>query len=42
MESKVEDLVKKNFEERRQALKLLLEAAKLLEETEREDNHYGY
>lgn len=26
---------------RRQALKLLLEAAKLLEQAEREDKHYG-
>lgn len=41
MESKVEDLVKKNFEEIRQALKLLLEAAKLLEETEREGKQNG-
>lgn len=37
MEIKAEDLVKKNFEERRRALNLLLEAAKLLEETERKN-----
>lgn len=41
MENNVNDLVRKNFEDRRRALKLLLEAAKLLEQAEREDKHYG-
>lgn len=36
MESKANELIKKNFDEKRRALNLLLEAAKLLEETERE------
>lgn len=35
--SKAEELIEKNFEERRKALKLLLEAAKVLEETERKN-----
>ena len=42
MESKSEELIRKNFESKRKALKLLLDAAKLLEETGREDKRYGY
>lgn len=34
-------MIKRNFESKRRALNLLLEAAKLLEESEREDKHYG-
>lgn len=37
MESKSEELIRKNFESKRKALNLLLEAAKLLEETERKN-----
>ena len=36
--SKASESIESNFNNRRQALKLLLEAAKLLEETEREEN----
>lgn len=35
--SKVEEMIKKNFDEKRRALNLLLEAAKLLEQAEREE-----
>lgn len=35
--SKAEEMIKRNFESKRKALKLLLEAAKLLEETERKN-----
>lgn len=41
MENNVNDLVRKNFEDRRRALKLLLEAAKLLEQAEREGKQNG-
>lgn len=41
MESKAEELIENNFQAKRKALKLLLEAAKLLEQAEREDKHYG-
>lgn len=41
MESEVSELIKKNFEERRKALKLLLEAAKVLEQAEREGKQNG-
>lgn len=39
--SKASEFIESNFNNRRQALKLLLEAAKLLEQAEREDKHYG-
>lgn len=35
--SKAEEMIKKNFEEKRRALNLLLEAAKVLEQAEREE-----
>lgn len=35
--SKAEEMIKKNFDEKRRALNLLLEAAKLLEQAEREE-----
>lgn len=38
MESKAEDMIERNFKAKRQALNLLLEAAKLLEQAEREEN----
>lgn len=37
MESKAEEMIERNFRAKRKALKLLLEAAKLLEQTEREE-----
>lgn len=39
--NEAEEMIKRNFESKRRALNLLLEAAKLLEESEREDKHYG-
>lgn len=36
MESKAEEMIENNFQAKRKALKLLLEAAKVLEQTERE------
>lgn len=41
MESKANELIESNFKAKRKALKLLLEAAKLLEETEREGKQNG-
>lgn len=41
MENNVNELIENNFQAKRKALKLLLEAAKLLEETEREGKQNG-